>query len=197
MEAELGARRQVIELQKRSAEQRWAIEDSQQRAQRTLAAAEAAQEEEQRQAAQDRLTAEVMIKTEQERMKQELLVVDAHRKARSLAEEQRWRAHQRLSEQARVEEVMAGEELRHLDAAAMREEQAMIRRMRAAEAIISNERAELAAMKEKRSNKPAPCRRSADYGSDQRAKGHFVRLLMNMTGRCMASCLILRMSAAA
>ena len=179
MEAELGARRQVIELQKRSAEQRWAIEDSQQRAQRTLAAAEAAQEEEQRQAAQDRLTAEVMIKTEQERMKQELLVVDAHRKARSLAEEQRWRAHQRLSEQARVEEVMAGEELRHLDAAAMREEQAMMRRMRAAEAIISNERAELAAMKEKRSNKLRALQaqqRIEGFGKAvQEQKGHFVR----------------------
>ena len=61
----------------------------------------------------------------------------------------------------------------------MREEQAMMRRMRAAEAIISNERAELAAMKEKRSNKLRALQaqqRIEGFGKAvQEQKGHFVR----------------------
>ena len=49
-------------MQKRSSEQRWAIEDSQKRAQRNLSAAEAEQDAAQQQLVQDRLSAEMQMK---------------------------------------------------------------------------------------------------------------------------------------
>ena len=51
-------------MQKRSSEQRWAIEDGQKRAQRNLSAAEAEQDAAQQQLVQDRLRAEMQMKVD-------------------------------------------------------------------------------------------------------------------------------------
>jgi len=150
LQAELEARRQVLEMQKRSSEQRWAIEDNQRCAERNLSAAEAAQQMLAQQQMQDRMTAEMQIKVEEEQQRSRMLVVEAQRQAQALAEEQHLLAEQRRAEQRRVEEVLAAEEMRHLDAVTKREEQLMLERMEEAEKLIRGERAHLAAMKERR-----------------------------------------------
>jgi hypothetical protein len=150
LQAEIEARRQVLEMQKRSSEQRWAIEDNQRRAERNLSAAESAQQMVQQQLIHDRMTAEMQIKVEEEQQRSKMLVVEVKRQAQALAEEQNLLAQQRQAEQRRVEEVLAAEEVRHLDAVAKREEQLMLERMEEAEKLIRSERAHIAAMKERR-----------------------------------------------
>ena len=150
LQAEIEARRQVLEMQKRSSEQRWAIEDNQRRAERNLSAAESAQQAALQQTVQDRMTAETQIKVEEERQRSKMMVVEAQRQARAFTEEQQMLAEQRQVDQRRVEEVLAAEEMRHLDAVAKREEQVMLARMEEAEKLIRSERAHIAAMKERR-----------------------------------------------
>ena len=150
LQAEIEARRQVLEMQKRSSEQRWAIEDNQKRAQRNLTAAEGAQQTVLQQRVQDRMTTEMQMKVEEERHRSRLLVVEAQRQARAFTEEQHALADQRNEEQKQVEEVLAGEEIRHLDAVAKCEEKVMLDRMGEAETLIRSERQQIAAMKERR-----------------------------------------------
>ena len=66
------------------------------------------------------------MKVEEERQRSELLVVTAQRQARAFTEEQHLLADRRQADQHHMEEVLAAEEMRHLDAVAQREEKAML-----------------------------------------------------------------------